>query len=141
VQKVDDTRGAWIGRFRSDIEALARVEGEMPSPRELRVFTDEFEDALEPRAESTTDELWVEFSERWWKRFSQLEISRARRAVRLHVRLHELYRQLAVAPDEELASYARLRERARASAIKQLMTGLAAHPRERDDEDPGADPP
>jgi hypothetical protein len=141
VQKVRDPGGAWIDRFRADVEALARVEGEMPSPEELRIFTDELEEAFEPRAGSTTDELWVEFSERWWKRFSKLEISRARRAVRLHLRLHELYRELATAPDEEVAAYARLRERARASAIKQLMTGLAGHPRERDAEDSATNPP
>lgn len=141
MEKPDDTGAAWIGRFRSDIEALARVEGEMPSPEGLRAFTAEFEELFEPPAGSTTDELWVAFSERWWKRFSNLEISRTRRAVLLHVRLTELYRRLATAPDEELASYARLRERARASAIKQLMAGLAGQPPESDAEDPASRPP
>jgi hypothetical protein len=141
VAKPGDTGAGWIGRFSSDIEALARVEGEMPSPEGLRAFTDELEELFEPRAGSTTDDLWVAFSERWWKRFSKLEISRARRAVRLHVRLEELYRRLATAPDEELASYARLRERARASALKQLMAGLAGRTPESDAEDPSTHPP
>jgi hypothetical protein len=135
VEELDDSGAPWIGRFRADIEALACVEGEMPSPEELRAFTDELEEVLEPRAGSAADESWEAFSERWWMRFSSLEISRARRAVRLHVRLHDLYRELATAPDAELASYARLRERARASAIKQLMTGLVERHRESSAED------
>jgi hypothetical protein len=129
VQELDDLGAPWVRRFRADIEALARIEGEMPSSEELRAFTDELDEALEPWAGSAEQELWDAFSERWWKRFSYIEIRRARRAVQLHVRLHELYRALATAPDEELVLYARLRERARAAAITQLVTGLAGHPR------------
>jgi hypothetical protein len=126
---------AWIGRFRSDIEALARVEGEMPSADALRAFNADLEEVLEPREGSSMEDVWAAVSERWWARFSKLEVRRARRAVRLHLRLHELYQALAGAPDEELAAYARLREQARTSAMKQLMTDLLARRTESDGDD------
>lgn len=119
-----------IAHFRSEIEEVARVEGQMPSPEEMRHFMDELDGGI-PEDAAGADAWFDSFSKLWWRRFAKLETEKARRAVRLHVRLRELYEELADGSDKDLATYAQLRDQARASAAKAAMA-LLKRPEHRD---------
>jgi hypothetical protein len=122
-----ETIPVWLEPFRADVEALARVEGQLPAKRQLRQFKVDI-DELFDRENPGSDEVWAAFTERWWSRFSEFEVRRARRAARLHLRLGELYKDLKGASDEDVAAYARLREEARMAAAKQLWADLLTRP-------------
>jgi hypothetical protein len=113
----------WLEPFRADVEALARLEGQMPPKRQLREFKADLDELFDSE-NGATDEVWDVLTERWWKRFSEFEVRRARRSARLHLRLCDLYEELKSASDEEVAAYARLREQARISGAKQLWGDL-----------------